>query len=1370
MKRIVLLLFLLLSLSNYTWAKEQYYFSSLSLKEGLSQITVTCIHQDRKGFMWFGTRIGLNKYDGYDFDVFMSKPANNSSISDNHILCLDEDKDGFLWIGTNNGLNHFNPVTNKFKRYFHNPTDSLSLQSNSILSVHYDDQDNLWVGTTEGLALYDYGSDNFKRIDIANLLVKSRILAIQKKADLLYIGTSNIGLIIYNLKTKQYKVYGQSTFSELNIRSNYVKAIFIDSKNNLWIGTQGGGASVITKTGNIINYNRNNGLTNDYVRTIAEAPDGTILLGTFDGLNVIYPETRKIDQYKEFGLDDGLLSHYSIISIYFDNSKSLWVGTYAGGVCHYSKYGQRFRFYSPPVTKNSLLGILGQIVETDQYLYFATEGGGLLEMDKQIEKFNHYNIFNHVGDAFYGKNIVKSLFLDKGKVLCGTNMGTLYSFDIKTKKYSLIFDKKLENSIYHIGKNSKDELMIGSVNQQGLTFISKEGKIWSKFPVGQNQEISFTDIKCVLEIKQGIFLIGTRNDGMYFYDSNKQVLRSYKNNPNNIHPDEIPDNYVCCIVRSSTGSIWIGTIGGGISLFNPETGKFKTYGTKDNLLNNNVFSIAEDDDKNLWMSTISGISKLNPKTGEIKNYTHQNGIKIDEFSVAAGLKLRNSEMVFSGNNGFIKFNPKEITVNPFIPPVVLKALYINNQKIEQGNKDSVLDKQLQDMNGLVLKYNQSNISIEYSALNYISSNRNQYAYKLEGFDKNWNQVGTRRVAYYTNIPPGEYVFIVKGSNNDGIWNNSGKKLHITILPPLWKTWWAYLIYFIFVTGIVWFVIKYFADKKRLENDIKLKQLEAKSLAEFHKTRDKLFTNFSHELRTPLTLILSPLEEMAKKEHESTDPGKMKTISLMLSNARRLLRLVSNLMDFQKRESGALKMKIIQGDIIRFSQEMISFFEELALSRNVQLVHKHANEPLLYWFDKNLMEKVYFNFLSNAFKNVRSGGLVEVNIQNLSFSELDKIIPRNFKQFENKEITYLLLEIKNTCEGIAADELEKIFIPFYQVAQNEHSVSGTGLGLSLSRSIIEMHHGVTWAESPENSGAVFRCVLPIDKNLFDKEEIVEGIFEGEVTPYEIEVLEDETPDESNNHKNKYMILVVEDNRDVRQYIVSHLENKYHIIEASNGVEALEKSIQYLPDLVITDLIMPRMDGIELCSTLKADLRTSHIPVIMLTAKTMSENLKEGYDVGADAYITKPFSLDVLIARVANVLQSREKLKEIFSKKFSLESLGIDTTSADERFLQKLYALLEKNLANSEMNLDDFCKEIGMSRANLYRKLKSITDLSPNEFIRNFRLEAAAKILKDSQLSVSDVYVAVGFNSHAYFSNCFKAFYGMSPTEYANQHSK
>lgn len=1360
---------MLFSLSFYADGKEQFYFSNLSLKEGLSQITVSCIHQDQKGFMWFGTRIGLNRYDGYNFDVFITNPGDENSLSDNHILCLEEDKEGYLWIGTNNGLNRYDPTSNKFKRYFHNSKDDTSLPHNSILSMYYDEQGNLWVGTSEGLAVYDKESDSFKKIQVGNLISNERIHIILKKNDYLYIGTLNKGLIIYNLKTKKYKVYANGDNYELNLKSNYIKALFIDSQENLWIGTHGAGAFVLNKKHELLfNVDKNNGLTNDHIRSIVEDSDGNILLGTFNGLNLYDPKTKIITQYKEYGASEGLLSHYSITTIYIDNSKSVWVGTYAGGVCYHSKSGQKFQFYKPSLAQNPIVGILGQIVETDNSFFIAAEGGGLIEMNKSTNSFVQYNIMGeNPGSVSYGRNIIKSLYLDNEKIFCGTNVGTLYSFDIQQKKFSLVYNKHSEHSIYHISRSMDGKLVIGSVNQNGLTFLLNDGSIINKFEANNQTGVTFTDVRSLLEIEPNVFLIGTRNDGLYYFDYAKKVLKNY--NRSSDESFEIPENYVSCILKNSSGEIWIGTVGGGMSLFDPNNGNFTTYGIKQGLLNDYICTILEDVNKQLWISTISGISSLNPKTGVIKNYTHQNGIKVDEFTPNAGIITKNREIIFSGNNGFLKFNPKEMIVNSFIPPIVLKNLSINNSKIEIGGKDGILKKQLSDTEKIILKYNQSNLSIEYSALNYIFSNMNQYRYILEGFDNDWNEVGNRRVAYYTNIPPGEYTFIVKGSNNDGVWNDTGTKFQIKILPPLWKTWWAYLLYLSAVAFIVWFVTKYFSDKKRLENDIKMKQLEAKSIAEFHEARDKLFTNFSHELRTPLTLILNPLDDMMKNA-DRTDLKAQKTLTLMRSNAHRLLRLVNNLMDFQKKESGKLKLKVIHGDMVKFTCEMLSFFDELANSRNIQLKYHHISDSIFCWFDKDLIEKVYFNFLSNAFKNVNNDGTVEVSVNKYSFQEVKSFVPAKYNRFENNNIPYLLIEIKNSGSEIAEEELEKIFIPFYQIAQNENSSSGTGLGLSLSKSIIEMHHGIIWAESPNNEGAVFKCVLPIDKNLFTKEEIVEGIYDGGITPFEVEVKEEETSDNLNAANKKYTILVVEDNKDVRQYIMSSLSNRYHVIEAPNGKEALQKSYQYLPDLVLTDLMMPQMDGIELCTILKNDLRTSHIPVIMITAKSMPENFKEGYSVGADAYLVKPFSIEVLNARIVNVLKNREKLKEIYSKRFSLQSLGIDATSQDELFMQKLYTVLERNISNTEMNLDDFCKDIGMSRSNMYRKLKSITNFAPNEFIRNYRLETAAKILKNSELSVSDVYVAVGFNSHAYFTNCFKNLYGVSPSEYASKNVK
>jgi signal transduction histidine kinase/ligand-binding sensor domain-containing protein/DNA-binding response OmpR family regulator len=1349
-KHISTVIFLCLLFAFTVQASERYYFSNLSLQDGLSQVTITCIYQDSRGFMWFGTRNGLNRYDGYDFEKYTFRAGDATTISDNHILCLTEDNAGNLWIGTNNGLNKLDLATNRVSQYFSERNNNRSLSNDMVLSLCFDASQNLWIGTNNGLNLYNARSDSFQRIELNGVLKNNQIFGLKFNNGKLHIGTYEKGLIGYDTKS--------GTFSMLNNTPVHIRCEFFDSHGNLWIGTQDGGVYFLEKgKSDFVIYNKDNGLTDNYVRSIIESPDRkNILIGTFNGLNVIDFQTRAVTQYRDYGSGGGTLSHYSILSLLFDRANTLWVGTYAGGIDYQSIYGGRFGFYSPAEALKSVTGIIGPVVETAENLYIATEGSGLLEMNKSNAQYRVYKLFEDKNGA-YASNILKSLYLDGNKILCGTNIGTIYSFDLTTKRYALFYDFKSQNGIYQIAKNASGDIIVAGVNQVGFSVISG-GRATNIFRLSDGSEISFPNIRRALEIERGIYLIGSRNDGLYCFDSNtgkvEQFLSDKKEN-------SLPENYITTIFKDKKNNIWIGTFGGGFCHFDFKTKKFTTYNVSNGLLDNNICTILEDNSHHLWISSISGITDFDISQKTLKNYSYSSGIKVNEFTLHAGLKLSDNRMIFSGNNGFLAFSPEKILYNVVVPPVVLENLYVNNEKVKVGSK--ILAKSLDKQTEIVLKYNESNFSIEYSALNYIFSNKNEYEYKLEGFDTEWNKVGNRRIAYYTNIPSGKYKFIVKGSNNDGVWNLAGTSILISVKPPLWKTWWAYMLYILFIAGVAAFVFQYFSEKKRLENDIKLRQAEAKAQAEFLEERNRLFANFSHELRTPLTLIISPLNDFVEKQ-ELLPPTLENKIQLMHSNAQRMLRLVNNLMDFQKNESGLLKMNVSKGDFVEFADEMLVQFRELAQSRNIKFIFKHLDNKIDYIFDKNLMEKVFFNFLSNAFKNTPNGGTVDVDLKTVSFEVLKKIVPPKYEDFTDENIQYIEFQILNTGVGIAQTELEKIFIPFYQVAQNEHSASGTGLGLSFSKSIIELHHGIVWAESKVGENACFKCILPIDADIYSENDFAEN---NTMILQNIELQDAQDIEVENNKAKNHTILVVEDNTDLRSYIISHLKEEYNIKQAANGAEAIDKAILYLPDLIISDIMMPKMDGMKMAALLKNDLRTGHIPIVMITAKAMPEDVERGYDTGADDYITKPFNSAVLVARVRNLIKQREKLKEIYGKRFSLESLGVETTSADDRFLQKLYATIEKHLANPELNLDSFSQEIAMSKANLYRKIKALTNLSPTEFIRNFRLETAAKIMKETKMPVSEVFVTVGFNSHAYFSNCFRALYEISPTEYMNQ---
>ena len=545
-------------------------------------------------------------------------------------------------------------------------------------------------------------------------------------------------------------------------------------------------------------------------------------------------------------------------------------------------------------------------------------------------------------------------------------------------------------------------------------------------------------------------------------------------------------------------------------------------------------------------------------------------------------------------------------------------------------------------------------------------------------------------------------------------------------------------------------------------------MEAQAQIKFQEERNQLFTNFSHEMRSPLTLIISPLEDMVDSP-EVPETLKERLV-LMYNNAKRLLRLVNNLMDFSKKENGSIKLKVDEENIVEFAKEMCLLFSELALSCNICLNFKPQEESIHTWFDRYLMEKVFFNFLSNAIKNTPIGGNIEVRINKIPVREVQKIRPSILTETTDKESIFLLLEIEDSGVGIPPAELEKIFSPFYQVAQNAHSSSGTGLGLSLSKSIVELHHGEVWAENAPVSGAIFRCLLPIGRNNFTEAEICTNDPDNPKNNDFVVDIFRENLIEGNSKDKKYTILIVEDNADMRYYLASNILPKYNVIEASNGLEGLEKAIHYLPDLIISDLMMTKMDGLEMSHKLKQDIRTSHIPIIMVTARTSARDIQIGFESEVDDYITKPFSSTTLLARIDNLLQSREKLKEIYGKRFDLKNIGIEIVSMDEKFMQKLYAVVEEHYSDPEFCLDEFCKEIGMSRANLYRKIKATTNLSPSEFIRNFRLQMASKILKEACLPVSEVYAAVGFSSHSYFSNSFKTLYGISPTKFLQQENK
>lgn len=1353
------ILFLILSVLTLYAEKTNYLYSFNSdLNEGISQLSVMTIYQDSRGYLWFATKNGLNRFNGKEYKIYHREDGNEQSLSNNSVTSITEDQEGFLWVGTSNGLNRIDLNTNEIKRY---NLETNGLVANSISTVYTDRSGCLWVGTWEGLNRYNREGDHFEYIPIEDDTERAMIVTLlEDSSGRFWIGTRNKGLLLCD---HQMNLISQFTSESKNmpLNNNNITSIYEDDKKQIWVGCKNSGLNKINLRDNeVTSYtNLNSGLSNNSVRCIIEW-QGKLLIGTFDGIFDLDKATERI--VKVAGYDDinKSLSHYSVYCFCVDRDKTLWVGTFAGGVNYLNKFTNRFVLHKPQEELNIRTGIYGAITyESPEDLWIATEGYGLLNYNKRTNESHYYLIDPSVRFAF-NTNIIKSVFYEDGYVWCGTTKGEIYKFNIKTKKFSLYHQYPIEYSIYSIIRDHNGVLWVGGASTEfGLTCFVNDSLV-TTFYNNVDEPIYFSNVRCILEEEDGVFLLGSTAEGLLRFDTHKKQLTKYSNEAS-VEKYRIPNNYISAIVRTKSGEIWVSTYGGGIFQLDESKAIRRIMTVREGLLDNNICTLVESSDQRLWMSTVNGLIMFDPAKDEVRNYHRHNGIDIREFTLHSGIALPDGSLCFAGSNGFVTFHVEAMDKNNNIPPVVLEQLSVNNHPVKVGDESAILDKVLDGMETIRLAYNENNFSITYQALNYIYATQNQYAYKLEGYDTDWNYVGERNSAFYTNLSPGKYVFRVKASNNDGVWNEEGRSLAIVVQPPLWRTWYAYLFYVIALAAIIYGILYYVNIKRNLEAGLKMKQLEKQKQEEFHQAKIRLFTNFSHELRTPLMLIITPFEELVKRVDIPAELHDK--LSIIYKNAQKLLLLVNQLMDLHKNQAGSMDLKVSEGDICEYIKEIYYAFNQIALTNEVKFTLNCTPKTINGWFDKSLLEKVVFNLLSNAFKYTASGESVLMEVSEVTLKELDpKRIDGLYKD-ENSQ--YVILKVKDSGKGIEEGEADKIFTPFYQIPETSGiNLSGTGIGLSLVYTIVQLHRGVIYVDNTETKGACFVVILPVSRSAFSEEQIESREIDKIAEITNTEDISVSLPVTENKDQPKYKILLVEDDKDVRDYLKKSLEAEYIVIEAADGVRAYEKVVQDFPDLVLSDIMMPKRDGLELCTMIKNDIRVGHIPVILMTARSMVVHIKEGFQAGADDYIVKPFNMDVLQTRIRSLLASREQLKKLYGKRFSPDVMGIEVKSADERFSQKLFDVIEKNISNEKLDVELLCTEIGISRANLYRKLKSITELSPMELIRNKRLEMAAKLLKESEMNVSEIASHLGFNSHSYFSNSFKAFYGCTPTEF------
>ncbi|MCK5136792.1 MAG: response regulator [Bacteroidales bacterium] len=1330
-------------------AQKHESFSHLSVNDGLSQSTIFAINQDSKGFMWFGTRGGgLNTYDGYDFRVYRNIPEMPGSLSDNTVISILEDSQGVLWVGTRHGgINRFDRTSGGFRTYRLEVLSEVYRDASfAVRCIYQDHIGRIWIGTNQRVYLYNSNEDRFEpMLDDAPFPVKGTTGICEDSSGYFYFATWD-RLIRYHPEKGSYDelTFSPDPFADFGGR---ISPLLLDRNNRLWLGTPGGLRTVKIDEGFRFSSDELPGIewpaSFSYVRTIKESRDGVLWFGTQDGLYYYSPEQAALKEYKTEPYNPSSLGHNSIYSIFEDRVGTLWIGTWSG-ISILDKRKYEFEQYSH--LHNDLGSLSNNIVSSFQEdghgTWIGTEQGGLNFMNNDRSEFIEYQ---HKEDdpSSLPSNNVKTIFLDSNRDLwVGTFNGGLSLY-----KGNGIFDHFLEgHSVYSIVEIPAGKLYIGGrtgVYTMDLDSREISGEIFPPSSGMRNLE-SFTTVLHA-DSKNRIW-IGTRNEGIVLFDAARAILKHFQSSKND--STTISGDYIISICEDLHQNIWIGTNSGlnrYVEVFHSFERISHHLGIADCVIN----GLLPDDAGRLWISTNTGMYNYNPVSGELRHYDHLDGLQSNEFNRGACYRNSAGEMFFGGVAGFNVFHPEDIRMNPDAPPVIISDFKLFNESVLPGDRNSPLEKHISETSEIVLSHKQSSFSFDFVALNYLIPDKNNYAYMLEGYEKQWNESGRARTASYMNLKSGKYTFHVKGSNNDNVWNETGSSIAIEVKGPLWSTPLAILIYVVSLIGLLLALIRIVRFRTEKENELALERADKARLKELNLMRLQFFTNISHEFRTPLALITGPLDKLMSSKHEHQ---KDYMFGLMKSNVNRMLRLVNQLMDFRKLENEKMPLRVRPGKLDEFLSQIVLGFEDLASRKMIELKYKAdgtMSEGGEQWFDEGIIDKVAYNLLSNAFKFTSEQGIIEVRLS------LEGNLAR--------------IVVKDTGKGIDREKVTRIFERFY--SDSPEVYAGTGIGLSLSKRLIDLHRGKIEVESEKGKGATFIVSIPVAKESFSPEELFSGKEEYVYDRPGLDSFQSSislSESSRTNGESGRIILITEDNPEMSAYLADHF-SEYKTIMAANGKEALELAKENIPDIILSDIMMPEMDGIEFCRAVKQEYLTSHIPVILLTAKAAVAEKIEGVETGADAYVEKPFDADYLAALVRNLLAQRKKLRQKFSGLSEDELKPGETGGADQVFLQKVNEIVMDHISDPAFAVDQLLLEVGMSRSQLYRKFKAISERNPSEYIRVLRLQYATKLLRKNSHTISEVAFMSGFGNVSHFNTCFKRHFGVSPGKYTSSES-
>jgi ligand-binding sensor domain-containing protein/DNA-binding response OmpR family regulator/nitrogen-specific signal transduction histidine kinase len=1354
-------------------------FENFGTNEGLSSSTCVELFQDREGVLWIGTNDGLNKYDGYNFEVYRPIPGDINSISNNRINTIIEDFNNNLWIGTDDGLNVLDKGNNRFfrislsqdelhkvivydlffdeltsilwiatnngvskillkdsfelnslniERYQNNSNDNNSISQNNITSIQNDLDNQLWfVSNDHYLNKYNTKSNNFTRYLITQHSAKDfdhlpKATMVDSDGDF-WIGNNLSHLVYWNTKKNKFEIIS------IVDKDITIFDIYQDRKGLVWIATDGDGIYILDKKTREINHILNStsnpfSLPNNQPSKIFEDQKGIFWIASYNkGISKLVLSKSDFGHYfhqsnKKDGLSDKIGQ-----AVLEDSSKRIWIGTGNGGLNLFNEKENSFTHYKSSVKNSNTISsdkILSLSESYDGSVWIGTWDGGLNNFNPETKRFTRY--LHSTEDPYsIGQNTVWTSVEDSKKRLWfGTSTTGLNMLEPNSKKnYSYKKQLGVKNTI----------------SSNFVFFLSIDSK--NRLLVGTSMGLSYVDLNTLKEV------IPTN---IQFHKIDSESVQNVK------------INYVS---EDHAGNYWVGT-NLGILKLDTNFKLLKKYTTKNGLPNNIVVGIVEDDNFKIWITTKGGVCLIDPILETFSNYNTNDGLQGLEFQSKSIEKTKDGRLLMGGLNGFNLFKP----INVFSPPIFTKPIFTNlklfNKTVQAGDTIGnrvLLDKSIKEIKNFVLNYNEGFMTFEFVALNYKNPKQTEYEYRLIGLEENYINSGNSRSVNYANLLPGKYTFEVMSSIK-GQWGSSqSSKINFTILPPPWKTWWSFCLYFIFVCLIVWVALKYYTQKVQEEQSHKLNQMKL-----------QFFINVSHEFRTPLTLILNPVEKLLSSFNDA-ETVKSSAVSIQRS-ARRLLHLVNQLLDNRKMEVGMSPLQFEKGEVINFSKDIFLLFEDLANKKLIDYRFNSNSKRITSLFDFDKVEKIITNLISNAIKFTNDGGEIVVSINKIKEKSKRKLF--SFRKESSKEFVEII--VKDSGIGLSDEQLKNVFSRFYNVVSTK---TGTGIGLNFTKGLVELHGGNIQVESEYNKGTKFTVLLPIKRDTKLKKEVkhlkneflINSVKATEYAVLTTDYSVENGQEVDEKEKSLPTLLIVEDNKELRLNLKNDLKGIYKVKEAVNGEEGLKMVKKKFPDIVISDVMMPKMDGFEMCKKIKTELETCHIPVILLTARALEEDRIAGYDNGADGYLSKPFKTSVLVSRVKNLLDAKNRLRKKFSKLgLMLPSDEIVTNSLDQAFLDKITNVVIENISDMDFKLDNVTESIGLGSSQFYRKLQTITGQNPSSFIRTIRLKFASELLIKNEYSIKEISFMSGFNSTSYFGKTFKDLFEMTPKEFIEKNSK